>query len=99
MKTIYIDSDFKCHVANDGTMTPVEEEFFEDKCDAFIEGHRLKPEGETWIREDGVSFSGGKMIAAWKNYSELDDAQREYERHLLAEYEALVDDLYSEVTS
>ena len=87
MKTVYIDSEFKCHTVNDGTMIPVEDEFFDEKCDAFIEGHRLKPDGETWIREDGEVFSGGKMITPWKPYSELDAAQREYERQLLADAE------------
>lgn len=87
MKTIYIDSDFKCHTVNDGTMAPVEEEFFDGKCKTFIEGYRLKPEGETWVREDGIVFSGGKMITPWKDYAELDAAQREYERELLADAE------------
>lgn len=86
MKTIYLDSDFKCHITNDGTMTAVEEEFFNDKCDTFIEGYRLKPEDEIWVREDGKVFSGGKMISPWKDYAELDSAQREYEKALIAEY-------------
>ena len=29
MKTIYIDSDFKCHLVDDGTMTAVETDFFD----------------------------------------------------------------------
>ena len=28
MKTIYLDSDFKCHIFDDGTMTSVETDFF-----------------------------------------------------------------------
>lgn len=87
MRTIYIDSDFKCHVADDGTMTAVKTDFFGDKCDAFIEGYRFVPSGETWTRSDGAVFNG-EMIAPWKPYDELDNAQREYERKLLAEYEA-----------
>lgn len=84
MKTIYIDFEFKCHVANDGTMRAVETDFFDGKCDAFIEGYRLVPAGETWAREDGVEFQG-EMIAPWKDYAELDNAQRDYERQLLKE--------------
>lgn len=76
---IYIDSDFKCHVADDGTMTAVETEFFDGKCDEFIEGYRYVPAGESWTRSDGVVFAG-EMIAPWKDYAELDAAQREYER-------------------
>lgn len=87
MKTVYIDSVFKCHTSNDGTMIAVEEEFFNNKCDIFIEGFRLKPEGETLVREDGAVFSGGKMITPWKSISELEDAQREYERQKLADAE------------
>lgn len=98
MKTIYIDSDYKCHVNNDGTMTEVQTDFFDGKCSAYIEGYRFVPSGESWARSDGVVFRG-EMIAPWKPYTELDTAQREYERELLAEYEALVNELYAEVTS
>lgn len=84
MKTIYIDSDFKCHVTNDGTMTAVETDAFDSKCDAYIEGYRFVPEGESWTRADGVVFHG-EMISPWKDYTELDNAQREYERQLLKE--------------
>lgn len=85
MKTIYIDSDSKCHVTNDGTMLEVEmPDFFAGKCDAFIEGYRYVPDGESWTRYDGVVFQG-EMISPWKNYNELDNAQREYERQLLKE--------------
>ena len=85
MKTIYIDSDFKCHTTNDGTLTPVETDFFDSKCDAFVEGYRFVPEGESWTREDGAVFHG-EMAAPWKPWQELYKAQREYERQILAEY-------------
>ena len=87
MKTIYIDSAYKCHAFDEGTMTAVETDFFDGKCDAFIEGYRFVPDGETWTRSDGAVFRG-EMIAPWKDYAELDNAQREYERQLLAVYEA-----------
>ena len=64
--------------------------FFADKCTTFIEGYRLKPEGETWIREDGSVFSGGEMISPWKPYNELAAAQAQYEQdqaELQAAYE------------
>jgi hypothetical protein len=82
MKTIYVDSDFKCHMTDDGTMTKIETDFFDDKCDTFIEGYRFIPDGETWTRSDGTVFQG-EMITPWKNYSELDAAQRKYEKQLL----------------
>lgn len=85
MRKIYIDSDFKCHVANDGTMTAVETDAFDGKCDAFVEGYRFVPAGESWTRSDCVVFHG-EMVSPWKDYSELEAAQREYEKQLLAEY-------------
>ena len=81
---IYIDNDCKCHKTNDGTMKEVETDFFDGKCDAFVEGYRFVPSGESWTRSDGVVFRG-EMITPWKDYAELDNAQREYERQLLKE--------------
>ena len=95
---IYIDSDFKCHTVNDGTMTSVETDFFDGKCDTFIEGYRYIPAGASWTRPDGVVFSG-EMIAPCRPYAELDAAQRAYEKAQVAEYEALIDELYAEVTT
>ena len=85
MRTIYIDSEYKCHVTNYGTMTAVETDLFDSKCQIFIEGHRFVPYGESWTRYDGSVFSG-LMVVPWKPYHELETAQREYERQLLAEY-------------
>ena len=86
MKTIYLDSDFKCHVSNneEDTMIIVETDCFDDKCDAFIEGYRFVPKDKTWTRPDGIAFTG-EMIIPWKDYAELDAAQRIYEQELLAE--------------
>ncbi len=84
MRTIYIDSEYKCHTSNDGTMTAVETDFFDGKCATFLEGYRFVPDGETWTRSDGVVFRG-EMIAPWKDYSELDAAQRRYEQEQLAD--------------
>ena len=84
MKTIYIDSDFRCHTADDGTMTAVETDAFEGKCDTFIEGYRFVPSGASWTREDGVVFQG-EMISPWKDFEKLDAAQRQYEQEQLAD--------------
>ena len=78
MRTIYLDSEFKCHTSNDGTMTAVETEFFDGKCQTFIEGYRFIPSGESWTRSDGVVFQG-EMVSPWKPYSELYVAQVQYE--------------------
>ena len=87
MRTIYIDSEYRCHTGNDGTMTAVETDFFDGKCTAYIEGYRFIPAGAEWTRSDGVVFTG-EMIAPWKDWRELDAAQREYERQQLEEANA-----------
>lgn len=82
-KTIYLSSDFKCHVSNPGGIyTPISTGIFDGKCDVFIEGYRFVPQGRTWAREDGTVFKG-EMVAPWKPYAELDAAQRKYEQELV----------------
>ena len=85
---IYIDSEFKCHTTNpDGAFREVEADFFDGKCDIFIEGHRFIPKGESWKRSDGAVFTG-EMVSPWKDNVELDTAQHEYEQRQIAEYES-----------
>jgi hypothetical protein len=74
-ETIYVDSISHCHRIDDGTMTPVETDFFIGKCDAFLEGYCY----------DGSK--GYVQIYPWQDYSELDNAQRAYEREKLADLE------------
>ena len=93
MSTIYIDTEFKCHVANDGTMAAVETDFFNGKSAAYIEGYRFVPSGAEWTRSDGVAFRG-EMITPWKPWKELDAAQRDYERQLLETMAAMVEEVY-----
>lgn len=92
---IYIDSDFKCHTTNpSGEYIPTETDDFDGKCDAYIEGYRYVPEGQTWTREDGVVFHG-EMIAPFKPYDELAAAQAQYET-MLAEMDAAYQEGVSE---
>lgn len=86
MTTIYIDSDFRCHAADDGTRTALETEAFDGKCEEYIEGYRFVPAGDSWTRPDGVVFAG-EMIAPWKPFEELAAAQAAYERQQISEYE------------
>lgn len=96
MKKIYLDGDFKCRLTDHGTGKAVETSFFDGKCDAYIEGYRFVPAGESWVRGDGAVFCG-EMITPWKDDVQLDAAQRAYERQLLEEYEMLINTLYEEV--
>lgn len=93
---IFIDDDFRCHTSNpNGEYREFDVPFFDDKCTELIEGYRYVPAGETWTRNDGEVFKG-EMISPAVDYAVLDDAQRDY---LLAEYEALINELYSEVAA
>lgn len=83
MRTIYIDSEYRCHTGNDAAMAAVETDFFDGKCQAYIDGYRFVPAGAVWTRPDGVTFTG-EMIAPWKDWRDLDEAQRAYEREQLA---------------
>lgn len=78
MRTIYIDSNYRCHPVNDGTMTAVETDFFDGKCDTFVEGHCYD------------TRNGCVQIYPWKPYNELEAAQRDYERQLLEEYKSII---------
>ena len=101
---VYLDAYYRCYVTHGQNRVAVETDFFDGKCQAYIEGYRFVPDGETWVREDGVMFRG-EMITPWKPWEELDDAQREYERQrvsemaaeneaLLADMAQMVDDVY-----
>jgi hypothetical protein len=93
---IYIDTNFKCHIDNPNEeYREIETSYFDDKCVALIEGYRFVPSGESWTRSDGKVFTG-EMIAPWKNYSELDAIQREYERELLKESQTELFELKSQ---
>lgn len=83
MKTevIYFDSLYHCHRIDDGTMTAVETEFFIGRCDAWVEGYCYD------------TSKGYPQIYPWKPLSELDAAQREYERQILAEYESALTEI------
>lgn len=102
---VYIDSEFRCHTSNpDGIFREVilsenARIFFSNKCTTFVEGYRLKPDGETWVREDGEVFSGGEMITPWKDYNELAAAQAQYELDIAeaaAAYQEGVDSAYDQ---
>lgn len=79
---IYVDKKHHCHATNqDGEYTAVETDFFDGKCDAFIEGHCYE------IKENGYA------IYAWKPYNELDSAQRAYEQDLIADMQQALNTL------
>ena len=78
MKTIYIDSEFRCHLTDIGGLQAVETDVFDGKCDKYIEGYRFVPDGQTWTRDDGVQFTG-PMVSPHKNYDILSAYQEQYQ--------------------
>jgi len=93
---VYIDNEYKCHVENDGLMRELDvPDIFDNKCKSFIEGYRVKPDGEVWIREDGRIFEDGTMISPWVDYDLLLTAQAEYEQQqkTIREYESALTEI------
>ena len=77
--TIYLDSDYRCHLAYIGAIKTIETDIFDGKCKTFIEGYRFVPEGDTWTRSDGEVFHG-QMVAPAVDYGTLEAAQEQYEK-------------------
>lgn len=81
---IYIDSDYRCHTSNpNDEYLEFDVDYFDDKCNALIEGYRYVPAGETWTREDGEVFQG-EMVTPAVDYSLISIAQEQYD-HDMAE--------------
>lgn len=96
---IYIDSEFKCHTTNpDGVYREEETDYFDGKCDTFIEGYRFIPDGDSWIRSDGNIFVG-EMIVPWKAYIELDNAQLDYEIQLCDAYSSALTEIEAAISA
>ena len=81
---IYIDNEFKCHASEGDGLRGFEVPYFDGKCEAFVEGYRYVPEGESWQREDGVVFTG-EMISPWQDCGALNEAQRVFEKEQLTD--------------
>ena len=95
MKTIYLDSEYMCHSANDGTMKEVETDAFDGLCAGAIECYRYIPTGQAWTRPDG-RITPGPFIQVVK---ESVGIQRQYEldeASHLEELGALIEEIYNE---
>ena len=85
MRTIYLDSNFKCHVTDDGTMRAVETNIFDGMADLVIETFHFVPSGETWVRADGskrfgeycCSYVSADKREVYQAISYLDDSEAE----------------------
>ena len=90
--TIYIDSDYKCHVSAAEGRRAIETDAFNGKCPEWIESFRFVPADETWTREDGEVFKG-EMVTPWKDLSEAYTAQIAYLERQNTQYEAALSEI------
>lgn len=79
---IYIDPDYKCYVTPAEDRREVETDYFDGKCDAYIEGYCYVPAGENWILPTGEILRG-EMAFPWKDHLFLYKAQLAYDVSLL----------------
>ena len=90
---IYLDEEFRAYAEQDTEITRMPwddvEGFFVGKCEAFIEGHRVVPEGEEWIRDDGKVFTG-LMISPIVNPIILQSVQATADKQTIANLDAEV---------
>lgn len=89
---IYIDSDFKCHTTPGEGLLEAESDFFDGKCRELIESYRFVPAGETWVREDGMTFNG-EMASPWKELRKAYVAQMNYLSDQNTQYEAALTEI------
>ena len=93
---IYLDENYKAHTAQDAesTRTPWVDTngIFIGKCNAFIEGYRVIPEGTAWTRADGEIFHG-LMISPILNPFYLQTLQAEADQLTITALDTEVVDL------
>lgn len=58
MKTIYIDSDFMCHLEDDGTMIEIQTDVFDSIVNDAIPYYRYIPQGYKWTDPQGRVLNG-----------------------------------------
>ena len=76
MKTIYLDSEYMCHLTNDGTMAEIQTEMFDDIENAAVEYYRYIPEGSEWTNLKSGLVIHGLFIQATDS-NRIDEIQRE----------------------
>lgn len=83
---VYIDSDYKCHIAPIAGAMAIDDTFFDNKCMDLIESYRYVPADATWMREDGVMFTA--MVVPWRDIRQYDGEQQQYLLNKLAAAQA-----------
>lgn len=89
--TIYIDSDYKCHISAAEGRRAIETNAFNGKCAEWIESFRFVPADETWTRGDGEVFTN--MVSPWKDLGNAYAAQTAYVTAQNTQYEAALTEI------
>lgn len=76
--TVYLDSEYRCHLSPGSGWQEVELDSFEGKCREYIEGYCYIPYGQTYIKKDGTVLYG-EMLFPWQDINYLNDLQFKYE--------------------
>lgn len=95
MKTIYLDSNYMCHISNNGTMQEVQTDIFDSMCEKAIECYRFIPEGQVWKKTETITLHGPFIQAV----TESSLIQQQYEiddDKYTQELGALIDEIYNE---
>ena len=73
MRTIYVDAENHCHVTGGDGLKAVETDYFDGKCDEYVQGYYYDV-------EKGILYP-------FVSFDQLENAQLEYERARLADAE------------
>lgn len=95
MKTIYLDSNYMCHISNNGTWQEVTTDIFDSMCEKAIECYRFIPEGQVWKKSKTIILRGPFVQAV----TESSLIQQQYEiddDKYTQELGALIDEIYNE---
>lgn len=70
--TIYIDSEYRCHLENADGRTAIETDVFDEKCKGYIEGYKYIP----------ISDDGGYIMTPAVPYNTIKVCQTQYKEDL-----------------
>ena len=95
MKTIYLDSNYMCHINNNGTRQKIVTDVFDSMCEKAIECYRFIPEGQVWKKTKAITLRGPFIQAVAESnliqqQHEIDDSK------YTQELGALIDEIYAE---
>lgn len=87
--TVYIGESFEVYTTPAENRIAVETDAFDGMPKQVIECYIFVPKGRNYTKHNG-NIVHGEFIQPWVTAKQLDNAQREYERQLLADYYAAI---------